>query len=141
MVTSGGIGIADISANIATIKSLSIYLSIYLSILNQRKPLLIYGCGQHRDFFNLSRRKECTVSPAVGSRLKRPGEASICLLISPFIKTMAEHQAYIKSGYYGYPPAKEGPKTPFSNTPGANPVLRGLPLAVAGSACVNRFPE
>lgn len=54
---------------------------------------------------------------------------------------MAEHQACIKSGYYGYPEAKEGPRTPFSNTPGANPVLRGLPLAVAGSACVNRFLE
>ncbi len=51
-------------------------------------------------------------------------------------KTMAGPQACIKSGYYDYPEAKQGPKVPFSNTPGANPVLRGLPLAVAGSACV-----
>ncbi|CAD6566541.1 MAG: hypothetical protein ASARMPRED_009090 [Alectoria sarmentosa] len=50
---------------------------------------------------------------------------------------MAETQAYIKSGYYAYPEAKEGPSAPFSNTPGANPVLRGLPLAVAGSAVAN----
>ena len=54
---------------------------------------------------------------------------------------MAETHAAIKSGYYGYPEAKEGPRTPFSHTAGANPVLRGLPLAVAGSACVNSFPR
>ena len=38
--------------------------------------------------------------------------------------------------YYGHPEAKEGPFTPFKPVPGANPVLRGIPLAIAGSACV-----
>ena len=52
---------------------------------------------------------------------------------------MAEPHAYIKSGYHAYPEAKQGPKTPFSNTPAANPVLRGLPLVVASSVCVKYF--
>ena len=50
---------------------------------------------------------------------------------------MAEPQAYINSGYYAYPKAKKGPEAPYSSTPAANPVLRGLPLVVASSACAN----
>ncbi|KAK4697412.1 amidase, partial [Lecanoromycetidae sp. Uapishka_2] len=50
---------------------------------------------------------------------------------------MEESRGPIKSGYYGYPEAKEGPKTAYKNAPASNPVLRGTPLAVAGSAVAN----
>ncbi|KAL6713839.1 ERAD-associated protein [Lecanora helva] len=50
---------------------------------------------------------------------------------------MTDNQAPIKAGYYAYPLAKEGPKTTYSQTPASNPVLRGIPLAVAGSAVAN----
>ena len=43
----------------------------------------------------------------------------------------------VKVGYYGYPEAKEGPNTAYSNQPASNPVLRGIPLAIAGSVYVN----
>ena len=43
----------------------------------------------------------------------------------------------VKVGYYGYPEAKEGPNTAYSNQPASNPVLRGIPLVIAGSAYVN----
>ncbi len=51
---------------------------------------------------------------------------------------MERSRGPIKPGYHGYPEAKEGPKTTYKNAPASNPVLRGMPLAVAGSACVNR---
>ena len=70
-----------------------------------------------------------------------PHEASNRRLVPLLLKIMAKPQAYVKSGYYGYPEAKQGPTTPFSTTPGTNPVLRGLPLVVAGSACVKNFPD
>ena len=41
-----------------------------------------------------------------------------------------------KRGFVAYPRAIEGPKTVYSYTPGSNPVLSGIPLAIAGSACV-----
>ena len=43
----------------------------------------------------------------------------------------------VKEGYYGYPEAKEGPNTTYSNHQASNPVLRGIPLAIAGSLYVN----
>lgn len=51
---------------------------------------------------------------------------------------MSKARGPIKAGYYGYPEAKEGPDTGYTNTPSSNPVLRGVPLAIAGSACVDR---
>lgn len=42
----------------------------------------------------------------------------------------------VKVGYYGYPEAKEGPSTAYSNQQASNPVLRGVPLAIAGSLYV-----
>lgn len=38
----------------------------------------------------------------------------------------------VKLGYCGYPEAKEGHNTAYSNQPASNPVLRGIPLAIAG---------
>lgn len=32
--------------------------------------------------------------------------------------------------FWNYPLAKEGPHVPYSNDASANPVLRGLPLAI-----------
>lgn len=52
---------------------------------------------------------------------------------------MSEARNPIKPGYYGYPEAKEGPKTTYSNTPASNPVLRGVPLVIAGSAYVRQL--
>ena len=49
---------------------------------------------------------------------------------------MSEAQRPIKAGYHAYPEAKEGPETTYLNPPASNPVLRGLPLSIAGSACV-----
>ena len=43
-----------------------------------------------------------------------------------------------QKGYAGYPKAEEGPTTEYKSAPTSNPVLRGLPLAIAGSACVVR---
>lgn len=35
--------------------------------------------------------------------------------------------------FYGYPPIRKGPETPpYAASPGNNPVLRGLPLAIVG---------
>lgn len=50
---------------------------------------------------------------------------------------MEKAQLPVKVGYYGYPEAKEGPNTAYSNQPASNPVLRGIPLAIAGSVYVN----
>ncbi|KAK0509285.1 hypothetical protein JMJ35_008656 [Cladonia borealis] len=46
---------------------------------------------------------------------------------------MEKTQQPVKVGYYGYPEAKEGPNTTYSNQQASNPVLRGIPLAIAGS--------
>ena len=45
----------------------------------------------------------------------------------------------VKLGYCGYPEAKEGHNTAYSNQPASNPVLRGIPLAIAGWLYVNCF--
>jgi len=50
---------------------------------------------------------------------------------------MSEARNPLKDGYYGYPEAKEGPETAYTYTPASNPVLRGLPLSIASSACVD----
>lgn len=50
---------------------------------------------------------------------------------------MEKSQPPVKVGFYGYPEAKEGPNTAYSNQPASNPVLRGIPLAIAGSLYVN----
>lgn len=42
----------------------------------------------------------------------------------------------IKAGFIGYPKATEGPKSSYIHEPGSNPVLSGIPLAIAGSAWV-----
>lgn len=52
---------------------------------------------------------------------------------------MADIQNKIKAGYHNYPKAKEGPDTGYQNVPGSNPVLRGLPLAIAGSAYASTY--
>lgn len=39
--------------------------------------------------------------------------------------------------FYGYPAPKEGPDFSYSPKPGTNPVVRGIPLVIAGSAAVN----
>lgn len=52
---------------------------------------------------------------------------------------MADVQNRIKAGYHNYPKAKEGPNTGYENVPGSNPVLRGLPLAIAGSAYASTY--
>lgn len=49
---------------------------------------------------------------------------------------MTSSQDSIKYAFYGYPEPKEGPDTDYVVKPGSNPVLRGIPLAIAGSACV-----
>ena len=41
-----------------------------------------------------------------------------------------------KANFIAYPKPLEGPKTPYKHVLGTNPVLTGLPLAIAGSACV-----
>ena len=41
-----------------------------------------------------------------------------------------------RPGFYGYPESREGPETGYTSTPGKNPVVRGLPLALIGSASV-----
>lgn len=53
---------------------------------------------------------------------------------------MSEARNPIKAGYYGYPEAREGPNTGYTYTPSSNPVLRGVPLAIASSACVTHLP-
>lgn len=49
---------------------------------------------------------------------------------------MAGKQASISSAFRGYPVPKESPDTGYVSKPGANPILRGIPLAIAASACV-----
>ena len=40
-------------------------------------------------------------------------------------------------GFVAYPKPREGPTTPYHFIPGSNPILSGLPLAIASSAAVN----
>ena len=51
---------------------------------------------------------------------------------------MAEERALSELVFYGYPRAREA-SSPYIHTPGSNPVVRGIPLAVAGSVCVIQF--
>ncbi|KAL9116083.1 MAG: hypothetical protein Q9227_000452 [Pyrenula ochraceoflavens] len=37
------------------------------------------------------------------------------------------------AGFWNYPPPKQGPEVPYKNDASPNPVLRGTPLAIAGS--------
>lgn len=46
---------------------------------------------------------------------------------------MAGKQAPLSSRFRGYPIPREGPDTGYANKPGSNPVLRGIPLGIAGS--------
>jgi len=36
--------------------------------------------------------------------------------------------------FYGYPEPKKGPETSYSPEPGTNPIVKGLPLVIAGAA-------
>lgn len=47
-----------------------------------------------------------------------------------------KQQASINSAFRGYPIPKEAPDTGYVSKPGSNPVLRGIPLAIAASAYV-----
>lgn len=49
---------------------------------------------------------------------------------------MAEGLNAIKYKFHGYPEPKEGPDTGYIREAGSNPIVRGIPLAIAGSACV-----
>lgn len=49
---------------------------------------------------------------------------------------MANSQEPVKGNFYGYPEPKEGPDTGYTRKPGSNPIVRGIPLAIAGSLCV-----
>lgn len=48
-------------------------------------------------------------------------------------------QAPLSSTFRGYPVPRAGPDTGYVSKPGSNPTLRGIPLAIAGSACVRTF--
>lgn len=50
---------------------------------------------------------------------------------------MTDAQAPIKSAFYGYPIPKQAAETGYVTKPGSNPVLRGIPLAIAGWAYVS----
>lgn len=47
---------------------------------------------------------------------------------------MAENEASISSAFRGYPIPKEVPDTGYVTKPGSNPIVRGIPLTIAGSA-------
>lgn len=49
---------------------------------------------------------------------------------------MSETRSPIKAGYHGYPEARQGPETGYTYVASSNPVLRGIPLTIAGAACV-----
>lgn len=49
---------------------------------------------------------------------------------------MSETRSPIKAGYHGYPEARQGPDTGYTYVASSNPVLRGIPLTIAGAACV-----
>ena len=50
---------------------------------------------------------------------------------------MMDDQATIKPAFYGYPMPKQAADTGYVVKPGSNPVLRGVPLAIAGWAYVS----
>ena len=56
--------------------------------------------------------------------------------VSPPLPLMAGKQASLSSAFRGYPIPKEGPDTGYVSKPGSNPILRGIPLAIAASAWV-----
>lgn len=49
---------------------------------------------------------------------------------------MAKDQVPNKPAFYGYPIPKKCLDTEYVNKPGSNPVIRGIPLEIAGWACV-----
>ncbi len=53
---------------------------------------------------------------------------------------MAEERSSPELMFYGYPRAREV-SSPYANTPGSNPVVRGIPLAVAGSVYAIHIPN
>lgn len=65
---------------------------------------------------------------------------STCTVSYGFPTSMDKERYSSKPVFYGYPEVREA-LSPFTHTPGSNPVVRGIPLAIAGYACVIFIPD